>query len=161
MHLWVHAVVILLPLAVLPVTVPTALGQGGSPELRLLAILTLMIGLPFAVLSTTGPLLQRWYSWTPAARSDDPYFLFAASNLGSFGGLLAYPLVIERTLTVDQQRIMWSIGFVVFVALVGACGVVVARSTRSVRSVSAVAPGPAAPAAQVRRSRRRPRGPPS
>ena len=97
-HLWVHAVVILLPLAVLPVTVPTALGQGGSPELRLLAILTLMIGLPFAVLSTTGPLLQRWYSWTPAARSDDPYFLFAASNLGSFGGLLAYPLVIERTL---------------------------------------------------------------
>ena len=92
----------------------------------------------------------------PRGRSDDPYFLFAASNLGSFGGLLAYPLVIERALTVDQQRITWSIGFVVFVVLVGACGVVVARSARSVRispasAVTPVAPAPEAQAAPVRR----------
>ncbi len=44
-----------------------------------------MVGLPFVVVATTGPLLQKWYSWTRAAGADDPYFLFAASNLGSFG----------------------------------------------------------------------------
>ncbi len=130
-HLWVHAGVLLLPLAVLPVTVPSLLGQDGPPALRLLSILALSIGLPFAVLSTTGPLLQRWYSWTQVARSADPYFLFAASSLGSFGGLLAYPLVIEPALTVGQQRVMWSGGFVAFVALVASCGVVVGRSPRT------------------------------
>ena len=63
-----------------------------------------MIGLPFAVVATTGPLLQRWYSWGDHRRSEDPYFLFAASNLGSFGGLLAYPFLIEPHLTLAQQR---------------------------------------------------------
>jgi hypothetical protein len=90
-----------------------------------------MIGLPFAVVATTGPLLQRWYSWTGNARSEDPYFLFAASNLGSFGGLLAYPLFIEPRVSLADQRQLWTLGFVVFavlctssaiVALVGAPG---------------------------------------
>ena len=64
--------------------------------LWLLRTLLLTIGLPFAVIATTGPLLQRWYSWfTAGRRSEDPYFLFATSNLGSFGGLLAYRLLVE------------------------------------------------------------------
>ena len=72
--------------------------------LWLLRTLLLMVGLPFAVLSTTGPLIQRWYAWSGGPRSDDPYFLFAGSNLGSFVGLLAYPFAIEPLLTLTQQR---------------------------------------------------------
>ncbi|MEO5664767.1 MAG: fused MFS/spermidine synthase, partial [Nocardioides sp.] len=98
-----------------------------SPTLWLLRVLAVMIGMPFLVLSTTGPLLQRWYAWTDGPRAQDPYFLFAASNLGSFGGLLAYPFLIEPHLTVTQQRWSWSIGFAVFAVLVAACGLVVTR----------------------------------
>ena len=136
-QIWVHLVVLLVPLLALPVAAPAMGGEGGYPAIRLLAILTVMIGLPFAVLSTTGPLVQRWYSWTPAARNDDPYFLFAASNLGSFGGLLAYPLVIERALTLDQQRIAWSVAFVVLLVLVAGCGVVAVRSPARASAVEA------------------------
>ena len=81
------------------------------------------------MIATTGPLLQRWYSWGDHARSEDPYFLFAASNLGSFGGLLAYPLLIEPHLTLAAQRTWWSGGFLVFVALTATC----ALSVRSGR----------------------------
>ena len=88
-------VVLVLPLVALPLALPAdvAPAADASPVLWLLRTLVLMIGLPFLVLSTTGPLLQRWYSWTDDRRSHDPYFLFAASNLGSFGGLLAYPFL--------------------------------------------------------------------
>ncbi|MHA6509623.1 spermidine synthase [Tessaracoccus sp. Y1736] len=120
-----HVGLVLLPLMVLPV----ALAGGGpptdaSPILRLLWILALTIGLPFAVVSTTGPLLQRWYSWTVGHRAEDPYFLFATSNLGSFVGLLAYPFVVEPLLTLDQQRLGWSFGYGVFMVLMIGSGAV-------------------------------------
>ncbi len=95
---------------------PAAGGAPGRPARRrragrllaglwLLRTLAVMIGLPFVVVATTGPLLQKWYSWTDGYRAEDPYFLFAASNLGSFGGLLAYPFLIEPHLTLAQQRL--------------------------------------------------------
>lgn len=128
-----HLGILLLPLVALPVALPPeAAPDGGvSPTLWLLWVLLLVIGLPFAVISTTGPLLQRWYSWTPSARAEDPYFLFATSNLGSFGGLLAYPFVVEPLLTLREQRLGWSGGFVVFIVLMGLCGVVARRSQRA------------------------------
>src|SRR5262245_27256389 len=96
-----HLVVLLVPLLVLPLAIPhdAAPPPGASPVLWLLRVLAVTIGLPFLVVSTTGPLVQRWYSWTGGPRADDPYFIFAASNLGSFGGLLAYPFLIEPNLT--------------------------------------------------------------
>lgn len=122
----VHLLVLLMPLAVLPLALPqhAAPETGASPALWLLKVLAVMIGLPFLVISTTGPLLQRWYSWMGGYRAEDPYFLFAASNLGSFGGLLAYPFLFEPMLTLEQQRTWWSMGFVVFVVLTGTCGLV-------------------------------------
>src|SRR3569623_2335738 len=74
----VHGLVLLTPLLVLPLALPTdaAPHDGTSPILWLLRTLLLVIGLPFAVLATTGPLLQRWYSWSGRTRADDPYFLF-------------------------------------------------------------------------------------
>ena len=115
----VHLPLVLLPIAVPPVT-PTA-GHVG-PALCLLWILLLMIGLPFAVMSTTGPFLQRWYSWTRVPRSEDPYFLFATSNLGSFGGLLAYPFVVEPLLTLHEQQRPGRSGSVCFALLMAVCG---------------------------------------
>ena len=120
-----HLVLLLLPLLVLPLSIPddAVPPPGTSPVAWLLRVLTVTIGLPFFVVSTTGPLVQRWYSWTGGPRADDPYFIFAASNLGSFGGLLAYPFLIEPNLTLAQQRSWWSWAFVGFAALTGACGV--------------------------------------
>ncbi len=124
-----HLIVLLLPLAALPVAIPSdaAPDAGSAPVLWLLRTLLLVIGLPFLVVATTGPLLQRWYSWSDARRADDPYFLFAASNLGSFGGLLAYPFLIEPTMSLATQRTSWSAGFVVFMLLTGACALTVRR----------------------------------
>ena len=126
-----HLVLLLLPLVALPVAIPSdaAPAADASPVLWLLRTLVLVIGLPFAVVATTGPLLQRWYSWGDSHRADDPYFLFAASNLGSFGGLLAYPLLIEPNLSLATQRMAWSVGFVVFVVLTATCALTVRRPT--------------------------------
>jgi hypothetical protein len=118
----VHGVVLLLPLLALPLALPS--GEPGtdvSPVLSLLRTLAVVVGVPFLVLATTGPLLQKRYSWLGLARSSDPYFLFAASNLGSFVGLLMYPLLIEPFFSLGQQERLWSIGFVVFMALTGCC----------------------------------------
>jgi spermidine synthase len=84
------------------------------------------------VLTTTGPVLQRWYSWLDVPRAQDPYFLYAASNVGSFIGLLAYPFAVEPNLALDQQRMWWSAGFLVFLVLVTTCGLVAFRGRRTV-----------------------------
>jgi hypothetical protein len=119
----VHGVVLLLPLLVLPLALPSDAAPRAdvSPELWLLRTLALVVGVPFLVLATTGPLLQKRYSWLGLARSSDPYFLFAASNLGSFVGLLAYPFLVEPFFSLDQQERLWSIAFVVFIILTGCC----------------------------------------
>lgn len=147
-QLWLHAGVLLLPVVALPIVLPVdaAPSNGVPPALWLLRTLAIVIGLPFAVVSTTGPLLQRWYSWTRGPRADDPYFLFAAGNLGSFGGLLAYPLAIEPLLSLDQQRIAWSCGFGSFVVLLGSCALVTSRIRPSQRPAPAEARELLAPA---------------
>ena len=63
-----------------------------------LALLLVAVGLPFLVVSTSAPLLQRWFAYTGHPSSADPYFLYAASNAGSLLSLLGYPLVIEPSL---------------------------------------------------------------
>ncbi|WP_182379000.1 hypothetical protein [Nocardioides sp. WS12] len=121
---------LLLPLLVLPLALPSDATPESSPVFWLLRTLLVMIGLPFAVLTTTGPVLQRWYSWLDVPRADDPYFLYAASNVGSFVGLLAYPFVVEPHLSLGTQRSAWSWAFVGFLALVAACGLVAFRGHR-------------------------------
>jgi SAM-dependent methyltransferase len=141
-----HGLVLLAPLVVLPLALPSdaAPHDGTSPILWLLRTLLLLIGLPFAVLATTGPLLQRWYSWSGRTRADDPYFLFAASNLGSFVGLLGYPFLIEPHLTVHTQLHVWSWGFGMFILLTAICMLVPsARGRADLQGLSSAVPGPA------------------
>lgn len=103
-----------------------------EPFTRILLTLVVLVGLPFLVISTTGPLIQKWYSWTNGPRNDDPYFIYAASNSGSFIGLLAYPFIIEPFISLEAQRNLWSVGFVAFLLMVAFCGFIVFRQNHSV-----------------------------
>ena len=103
---------------------------GAHPALSVLGMLGASVAVPFFVLSTLAPALQRWF----ATRSEDPYFLYAASNVGSLVALLAYPLFIEPSVDLRAQSRALRIGFVVLAILVGACAFamrdVAAPSTR-------------------------------
>src|SRR5262245_13866556 len=76
---------------------------GSSPALAVLVMLSTSVAVPFFVLSTLAPALQRWFSATGSKHAADPYFLYAASNTGSLAALAAYPLVIEPAIDLDVQ----------------------------------------------------------
>ena len=101
----IHAVVLVLAWLVLPIHVTTLLGEPDThrPIIWLLCVLTLSLGAPFAAASATAPLLQAWFARTGRQDASDPYYLYAASNLGSFVGLLAYPIIIEPLLGAHAQ----------------------------------------------------------
>ncbi|HET8549543.1 MAG TPA: fused MFS/spermidine synthase [Bryobacteraceae bacterium] len=95
--------------------VPPEAAGGGQPLLRILALLQVSVGLPYFMLSTTGPLIQAWYSRSVSAPY--PYRLFAVSNAASLIGLLSYPFVFERFLTVNSQIYGWAGGYLFFCLL--------------------------------------------
>src|SRR4029077_21274801 len=127
----IHSLLLLVPLVILlpwgPFNVTNWIPPpGANPIFSTLLLLTAVVGIPFFVVATSAPLLQRWFAYTghPAAR--DPYFLYAASNLGSMLGLLAYPVMVEPLfllqapivngyVTFDpmSQSWLWAIGYVV------------------------------------------------
>jgi hypothetical protein len=112
-HLAIHAIVMLLPLALLPFGIPGSwrVPPEGSPVLWLMGLLSVSIGAPFFAVSATAPLLQRWFASTSHPSARDPYFLYAASNAGSLAGLLAYPLLIEPFSSLADQSTAWAWGF--------------------------------------------------
>lgn len=150
-----HVVVMLLPLLLLPLALPAdaAPPSDVSPVVWLLRTLLVVVGFPFLVLATTGPLVQKWYSWSGRHRAEDPYFLFAASNLGSFAGLLSYPFLIEPVLRLEAQLRLWSVLFVVFVVLTAACLVLPLRGGPQASEGSATAPAPDAVADRLTTAR--------
>jgi hypothetical protein len=87
---------------------------GEPPVLLLLWVLVVSVGLPFVALAATAPLLQRWHT-RHALSLDATYRLYALSNIGSFLGLLSYPVLIERLLDLRSQAWTWAVLFVVFV----------------------------------------------
>ncbi len=98
------------------------------PTLWLLGALLAVIGLPFFVVSATGPLLQKWFSATPHPAARDPYFLYAASNLGSMAALLAFPALFEPTLDVRRQGWLWAATYGALALLTLLCALAVWRS---------------------------------
>ena len=99
------------------------------PITRIFALLIVSIGLPFFILSTTGPLLQTWFA--RSHQSASPYRLYALSNVGSLLALVTYPFVVEPALTLRAQAIVWSLLFVGFSIGVGLCGLNLANSVES------------------------------
>ena len=113
-----HAALLFVPLLVLPIGL-RGLASAGQlpPAIAVLAILLVSVGAPYVAVSATSPLLQRWFSATGHRSAGDPYFLYAAGNVGSLIGLLGYPLLIEPNLRLADQALVWSIGYGAFVAL--------------------------------------------
>ena len=80
-------------------------------------LLTVCVGLPYFALSTTGPLVQAWFSRTYPKRS--PYRLYALSNIGSLLALLSYPFYVEPAFNIGSQASYWTWGFIAFAVLCG------------------------------------------
>jgi hypothetical protein len=142
----IHIVVMLLGALFLPLAL--AAGWGRPPDegqiFYLLGLFGVSIGLPFFALSANAPLLQAWYARTGAPGGEDPYFLYGASNLGSFIALLGYPFIIEPALTLTEQSQSWSIGYGVLLILIASLGLYANRGAITVEPVRAVSP-PATP----------------
>jgi hypothetical protein len=154
-----HLAVLAAPLAVLPLAVNPRWLRGGEahPVLDVLTLLSVSVGLPFLVVSATAPLLQQWFTRTghPAAR--DPYFLYAASNLGSMLALLGYPTLVEPRLPLQgpgwlTQTTLWSAGYGVLAALTALCALALWwKPARAGPPAAEAADAPAEPAPGWRR----------
>jgi SAM-dependent methyltransferase len=153
----VHVGLLALSLLCLPILPAPGWKPHGAeePTGRILLLLLVTVGLPYFLLSTTGPLLQAWYARRRPTAGDDaphpfPYRLYALSNFGSMLALLSYPALVEPWLTIRQQAVGWSVAYLVFVLLCGMVAVQAGREARSGHSVvegqpdhwqGAVAPG--------------------
>ncbi len=125
-----HCVLILLPLALLPIGLPSGAEppSESTPVAWLLGLLVISVGAPLLAVSATAPLVQRWFAETGHPSAGDPYFLYSSSNLGSMLALAAFPLVLEPTLRLSQQTWLWSAGYGVLVALIVGCAAMMLRS---------------------------------
>jgi hypothetical protein len=128
-----HLAVLALPFLVLPIAVRHGVSAtgGANPTPGLLVSLALSVGAPFLVLAAGGPLLQRWFAET--APGEDPYPLFAASNVGSLAGLLGYPLVIEPLFGLATQARLFAWGYGAYAALAAVGALARARRNDPVR----------------------------
>ncbi len=120
-------------LAAAALTLPIGIAQGFAVPpsdgvgLWLVALFATSIGLPFAALSASAPLLQSWFAASGHPQARNPYVLYAASNLGSFAALLAYPLALESLLTLRAQAWTWSVGFAGLAVLIAFAAMIAAR----------------------------------
>lgn len=134
----VHALLLLASVATLPIIASDAWKPlpASDPAFRIVGLLVATVGLPYFLLSSTGPLLQRWFADDPSLAALRPrvYRLFALSNLGSLVGLLAYPFIVEPFAPLATQSWGWSAAYVVFVV---ACGFCAWRVRRRASPVSA------------------------
>ena len=128
-----HSALLLLSCAFLPLTFVGNVGSISDrefPALWLFGYLLSAIGLPVFLISTTSPLLQKWFTRTGHPSANDPYFLFAVSNAGSLLGLLSYPLLLEPLFTLSRQNRLWVVGYLVFLVLCLVCVFVLWKSSQ-------------------------------
>jgi hypothetical protein len=118
-----HLVLLVAALALLPITPNDSWKPhgGGNPSLQILLVLAASLGLPYFVLSSTGPLMQHWFS--RARPGVSPYRLYALSNIGSLLALLSYPFYFETHFTRITQATLWAWGLVAYVVCCGLCAV--------------------------------------
>jgi spermidine synthase len=154
----VHLLVMLSAFAFFPLAIDrTQLSDTGNPVVAVLVVLALSLGIPFFVISSSAPLFQRWFTGTGHPDANDPYFLYAASNLGSMLALLAYPVFVEPLLPLAWQRWAWCAGYGVLTVLACACAVLVWKSAPLAAEAGgeAVQAPPSSPANKPARKRER------
>ncbi len=149
-----HLALVAAALLVLPLGLPDGWTPpvDSSPVPWLLLLLLVSVGLPFFVVSSTAPLLQCWLADTDHPDGRDPYFLYRASNIGSVIGLLSYPLLVERELTLDAQSWLWSAGYGLLAVLLSGSALMMWRSRRPAADTPAI--GDDAPAERISAGRR-------
>lgn len=140
-----HLCLLVLAVALLPITPgdqwkPT---DGSHAATHILLLLLACLGLPYLVLSATGPLLQAWFSKTHPGVS--PYRLYALSNIGSLLALLAYPFFLEPQLDRQAQANSWSLGLALYAGLAGWCGYKVWQSAAADNTAEKISDEAAAP----------------
>jgi hypothetical protein len=134
-----HLVVLLAPLLVLPIGLPHGWTPPATtnPVWWLLTVLAVSVGPPFFVVAATSPLLQRWFATSEHRWAADPYFLYAASNLGSLLALVSYPVLIEPRLRLAEQSWCWAAGYAALVVLTASCALWTRHVARNVSNTGA------------------------
>ena len=146
----VHIALLALSIASLPIIPDAAWKPGGDddPTWRILGLLTATIGLPYFLISTTGPLVQAWFARTFPAGT--VYRLFALSNFGSLLALIAYPFAVEPWITGPQQSYGWTAAYVLFVLLCSASAVYSIRHVNTAAATASARPASEGPAPRAR-----------
>lgn len=123
----VHIAVMLLATIALPLSIAESWGRppDRGEAFYLIGLFSVSVGLPFFALAANSPLLQAWFARTNHPSAKDPYFLYAAGNVGSFLALLSYPLAVEPLTLLTGQRTFWSYGFYLLIAMIALCGALV------------------------------------
>jgi hypothetical protein len=150
---FLHLALCLCAFVVLPIGLPAWFGEppAGEPYLWQLGLFAVAVGLPFMAVSANAPLLQAWFSATGNPHARDPYFLYAASNLGSLIALLGYPLVLEPAFGLKALSWYWTLGYAALVAAIAIVFMMLRAAPASAR-VSAAPVGAAAVSAGTRPS---------
>ncbi len=140
-----HLCLLALAVALLPITPGDQWkpADGSHAAGHILLLLLACLGLPYLVLSATGPLLQAWFS--KANPGVSPYRLYALSNVGSLLALLVYPFVLEPQLARQAQANWWSVGLALYALLAGWCGYKVWHSADADRAAVVTDDGAEAP----------------
>jgi spermidine synthase/MFS family permease len=136
----VHTLLLIAALALLPIAPAESWKPLGEEEpiSRILLLLLATVGLPYFLLAATSPLLQAWF--VRARAGEDPYRLFAVSNLASLMALVGYPFVVEPFLAAHEQVNLWSWLFVAFAAL---CAILAWRTPRGATDAESTHRSPA------------------
>lgn len=129
--LW-HVVILGLPWLVLPIAVASRWNPPGdaNPVPWLLALMLMSVGLPLFAVSASAPMLQAWFADTGHPAGKDPYFLYAASNLGSMLALVSYPIIVEPHWKLAEQSRLWACGYGLLALLTFGCAVLLWRSRK-------------------------------
>ncbi len=138
-----HIALLCLFLLFLPIAVP----QGWTPPTDTdptfwqLTLMAVAVGGPFFVLSGSAPLLQHWFAHTKHHDAGNPYFLYAASNLGSMTALLAYPFVVEPALDIAAQSGAWTCGYgLLIICVIAAALLAWSHATPERKDIALTAP---------------------
>jgi hypothetical protein len=139
----IHLALLIAAALTLPLSIGDFLGSpptGAAAPFWLLGLFTVSIGLPFFTLAANNPLTQAWFARTRHRDAQDPYFLYAASNVGSFLALISYPVLFEPVFTLRAQSRLWTLGFIVLIALIAGCGaLMLCNQRRAVAGTKTVA----------------------
>ncbi len=115
-----HVTLLIICMVFLPIAITESwksMQVASYPVLWQFGLMLVTLGGPFFVLSGSAPMLQRWFSVSSHKDSSNPYFLYAASNLGSMAALLSYPFFIEPLLSLPEQSRMWALGYIALIIM--------------------------------------------